>query len=49
MRMNPSTGQVQKVLNIPEVYAGGNTPDLLGLVLHPDFNKEPYVYISKGW
>ena len=45
MRMNPTTGKVKKVLNIPEVYSGGNTPGLLGLVLHPDFNNDPYVYM----
>lgn len=45
MRMNPTTGQVKKVLNIPEVYTEGNTPGLLGLVLHPDFNSAPYVYM----
>lgn len=45
MRMNPSTGQVKKVLLIPEVYSEGNTPGLLGMVLHPDFNNDPYVYM----
>lgn len=45
MRMNPGNGQIKKVLNIPEVYSEGNTPGLLGLVLHPDFNNEPYVYM----
>ncbi|MDF9799288.1 glucose/arabinose dehydrogenase/cytochrome c553 [Catalinimonas alkaloidigena] len=49
MRMNPTTGQVKKVLNIPEVYAGGNTPGLLGLALHPDFNNEPYVYMHYNY
>lgn len=45
MRMDPHTGQVKKVLNIPAVYSGGNTPGLLGLVLHPDFSKDPYVFM----
>ncbi len=49
MRMNPATGQVKKVLNIPEVYSEGNTPGLLGLVLHPDFNNEPYVYMHYNY
>ncbi|AWV97123.1 PQQ-dependent sugar dehydrogenase [Arcticibacterium luteifluviistationis] len=45
MRMNPITGQSKKVLHIPDVYYGGLTPGLLGMVLHPDFNEEPYVYM----
>ncbi len=49
MRMNPSTGQVKKVLSIPEVYSEGYTPGLLGLVLHPDFNNVPYVYIHYNY
>ncbi len=49
MRMNPVTGQVNKVLNIPEVFSGGNTPGLLGMVLHPDFRNEPYVYMHYNY
>lgn len=49
MRMNPATGQVKKVLNIPGVYSGGNTPGLLGLVLHPDFKNDPYVYMHYNY
>ncbi|TMM56726.1 c-type cytochrome [Maribacter algarum] len=45
LRMNPNTGQVKKVLNVPNVYSEGNTPGLLGLVLGPDFKNEPYVYM----
>lgn len=45
MRMNPATGRVKKVLTIPEVFSGGNTPGLLGMVLHPEFNKHPFVYM----
>jgi len=45
MRMNPETGKVKKVINIPEVFSEGNTPGLLGLVLHPDFKNTPYVYM----
>jgi len=43
MRMNPNTGLVKKVLTIPNVYLS-RTPGLLGMVLHPDFKNEPYVY-----
>lgn len=45
MRMNPSTGKVKRVLHIPEVFSGGNTPGLLGLVHHPDFINDPFVYM----
>ena len=45
MRMDPATGKVKKVLAIPEVFSEGNTPGLLGMVLHPDFNKQPFVYM----
>lgn len=45
MRMNASTGEVKKVLHIPYVFSEGNTPGLLGMVLHPNFNHEPYVYM----
>lgn len=49
MRMDPATGQVRKVLNIPEVFSGGNTPGLLGMVLHPNFRNEPYVYLHYNY
>lgn len=49
MRMNPATGQIKNVLNIPGVYSGGNTPGLLGLVLHPDFKNDPYVYMHYNY
>lgn len=49
MRMNPHTGEVKKVLHIPEVFSGGNTPGLLGLVLHPNFKQEPYVYMHYNY
>lgn len=45
MRMDPASGQVKMVLNIPEVYSEGLTPGLLGMVLHPDFNEDSYVYV----
>lgn len=44
-RMNPNTGDKKKVLTIPNVYAEGLTPGLLGMVLHPDFKTDPFVYI----
>ncbi|MRI00219.1 c-type cytochrome [Kriegella sp. EG-1] len=45
LRMDPNSGSVKKVLNIKEVYSEGYTPGLLGLVLHPDFTSNPYVYL----
>jgi len=45
MRMNPITGGLKTVLNIKEVYSEGLTPGLLGMVLHPDFKNNPYVYL----
>lgn len=44
-RMNPKTGDKKKVLTIPDVYSEGLTPGLLGMVLHPDFKTDPFVYI----
>jgi len=43
-RINPATGKIKEVLSLPDVYFS-RTPGLLGMVLHPDFNTDPYVYI----
>jgi glucose/arabinose dehydrogenase len=42
-RVNPQTGAVQTLITIAEVYAVGES-GLLGMVLHPDFVANPYVY-----
>ncbi|MEP5567673.1 MAG: PQQ-dependent sugar dehydrogenase [Halioglobus sp.] len=47
-RLNPETGFVKKVLTIPNVHVS-RTPGLLGMVLHPDFEKEPYVYVHYNY
>lgn len=44
MRMNPMTKKVKMILNIPEVHTG-RTTGLLGMVLHPDFKQDPWVYV----
>ena len=43
-RLNPTTGEIKDVLSIPDVYYS-RTPGLLGMVLHPDFDSEPFVYV----
>lgn len=43
-RLNPSTGDSKDVLAIPDVYYS-RTPGLLGMVLHPDFKTEPFIYL----
>jgi aldose sugar dehydrogenase len=43
-RFNPSTGAVTPVFTITEV-AANNEGGLLGMVLHPNFNTTPHVYV----
>jgi aldose sugar dehydrogenase len=43
-RVNPNTGEISLVATIPDVYASGEG-GLLGMVLHPDFVNNPYIYI----
>lgn len=44
-RVNPTTGQVLPLLNVPDVAPTGES-GLLGMVLHPDFaTTSPYLYI----
>ncbi len=43
-RMDPGTGYIKNVLSIPEVHYA-RTPGLLGMVLHPDFETDPFVYL----
>lgn len=44
-RMNPATGEVIKVATIPDVATTTDYNGLLGMVLHPQFNTNPYVYV----
>jgi glucose/arabinose dehydrogenase len=43
-RVNPSTGVVTPLLNVPGVVSNGEG-GLLGMVLHPDFASTPHVFI----
>ena len=43
-RLNPNTGEIKEVLHIPHVYFG-RTTGLLSMVLHPDFDTNPFVYL----
>lgn len=44
-RMNPATGAVIPVAEIEEVASTTDFNGLLGMVLHPQFNTNPYVYV----
>jgi glucose/arabinose dehydrogenase len=45
-RIDPSTGQQTEILNLSGSITEIGEAGLLGLVLHPDFNNSPYVYLS---
>ncbi|WP_428665275.1 PQQ-dependent sugar dehydrogenase [Runella sp.] len=47
-RVNPQTGAVQTLITISDVYSNGEG-GLLGMVLHPDFTNNPYVYVSYNY
>jgi glucose/arabinose dehydrogenase len=44
-RVNPATGQVIPVATITEVASTTNFNGLLGMVLHPRFSTNPFVYV----
>ena len=44
-RMNPSTGEVTPVATIADVATTTNYNGLMGMVLHPQFETNPYVYV----
>ncbi len=44
-RINPQTGKKTELVRIKEVYRNRSL-GLLGMVLHPDFAKNPYVYVD---
>lgn len=44
-RVNPETGDVQELITMVDVFEGGER-GLLGMVLHPDFDTNPYVYVA---
>ena len=43
-RLNPETGEINELVRINEVYELGES-GLLGLVLHPDFPNQPFVFL----
>lgn len=47
-RVNPQTGSVQTLLTIPDVFPNGEG-GLLGIVLHPDFTANPYLYVTYNY
>jgi aldose sugar dehydrogenase len=47
-RVNPGTGKVTLLLDVPGVVARGEG-GLLGMVLHPDFPAEPYLYVAHNY
>jgi aldose sugar dehydrogenase len=47
-RVNPANGQVSLVHTLSDVDARGEG-GLLGMVLHPDFTNNPYVYLSYNY
>lgn len=47
-RVNPGTGAVSPLLTINDVVAQGEG-GLLGMVLHPDFNTSPQVFIAYNY
>ncbi|WP_298224051.1 PQQ-dependent sugar dehydrogenase [Flavobacterium sp.] len=44
-RMNPDTYEVQQVFSINDVVLFGFSVGLHSIVLHPDFNNTPYLYV----
>ncbi len=44
-RLNPETGQIIPLLTISEVRTNGEG-GLLGMVLHPDFTANPFLYVA---
>jgi glucose/arabinose dehydrogenase len=44
-RMNPATGEVTLVATIKEVASTTDFNGLLGMVLHPQFSTNPFVYV----
>ena len=43
-RVDPLSGQITTLITISEVRSNGEG-GLLGMVLHPDFNNNPFVYV----
>jgi len=48
-RMNPDTFEVQTVFTVPDVALFGFSVGLHSIVLHPDFNTTPYLYVHYAY
>lgn len=48
-RMNPDTYEVQQVFALPDVALFGFSVGLHSIVLHPDFNNTPYLYVHYAY
>lgn len=44
-KVDPTSGQVTLIANIPEVASTTNFNGLMGMALHPQFSSNPYVYL----
>lgn len=47
-RINPDNGRIKELLSLDDVYFS-RTPGLLGMVLHPDFDTDPLVYLHYNY
>jgi glucose/arabinose dehydrogenase len=47
-RLNPETGEITELITIGDVYEQ-NESGLLGMVLHPDFIDQPYVFVAYNY
>ncbi|MBC7885970.1 MAG: PQQ-dependent sugar dehydrogenase [Saprospiraceae bacterium] len=47
-RVNPQTGAVKKILDVPD-YAFGEGSRQMGLALHPDFSTNKYVFVDYNY
>ena len=48
-RVNPSTGEVIPLFTVPDVKTYTDFNGLLGMVLHPQFSSNPYVYVTYNY
>ena len=48
-RVNPATGQVIPIFQIPDVVSTTNFNGTQGMVLHPDFSSNPFVYVAYNY
>jgi len=48
-RVNPQTGQVISVFQIPDVVSTTDFNGTQGMVLHPEFNSNPFVYVAYNY